>query len=75
MPAHVREAPKCIMDIHSNTQGLGRVENEVEIASGRDICMRERRDRRRKAKEKAAIKQGKGSAESSSEARGGRRSW
>lgn len=75
MPTKPRETAKCTRDIHSNRQGLGNTENEVELACGSERCMRERKERSRMAREKAEIKQGKGSSESSREPRGGRRSW
>lgn len=75
MPTHPREAAEWNKDKHSNRQGLGKTENEVELASGRESRMRERKERSSMAREKAEIKQGKGSSESSREPSGGRRSW
>lgn len=74
MPAQPSESTKCEKDIDNKRQGLGRAENEGEMASGSEICMFERRESRTKAVENAEIKQGKGSEQSSSKASGGSRS-
>lgn len=75
MPTQPKETAKCTRDRHSKRQGLGNTENEEKLASGSDRCMRERKERSTMVREKAEIKQGKGSSESSREHRGGRRSW
>ncbi|TNN86208.1 hypothetical protein EYF80_003625 [Liparis tanakae] len=74
MPTQPRDTPEYSMDIHSNRHGLGKAENEEEWGrSGNERSTRERMERRLKAREKAEIRQGKGSSESSREPRGGSR--
>lgn len=74
-PTQQREAAKCSSDIHSNRQGFGSIENEVELARCIGRYMRERKERSKMARQNEAIKQGKGSSNSSKENRRERRSW
>lgn len=74
-PTQPRETAKCNRDKKNKRQGLGKTEKGVELASGSERCAWDCKERNRMAREKAEIKQGKGSSASSWVPSGGRRSW